>query len=67
MVNLEETLEKTHKWAVKRVHTLCYLKTDNLIESLDNAHAIQSEFAEWLDPNIEDHEIYSLKCLGEDD
>jgi len=67
METLEENLEKTCKWAVKRVYTLRYLKTNNLVESLDNAHAIQSEFAEWLDPNIEDHEIYSLKCLGEDD
>ena len=32
-----------------------------------NAYAIQTEFAEWLDPTIKDHEIYSLEYLGDDD
>ena len=67
MVTLEETLTVTHDWAVDRMHILCDMKTDDVLESVENAHAIQSEFAEWLDPNIEDHEIYSLEYLGEDD
>ena len=67
MVTLEETLNKTHEWAIDRLHTLCELKTDDVLESVENAHSIQSEFAEWLDPNNEDHEIYSLEYLGEDD
>ena len=67
MVTLEKTLEITHDWAIDRLHTLCDLKTDDVLESVENAHAIRSEFAEWLDPNIEDHEIYSLEYLGDDD
>jgi len=43
------------------------MKTDDVLKSVDNAHAIQSEFAEWLDPSIEDHEIYSLEYLGDND
>ena len=63
---LEKTLQVTHDWAVNRMHTLCDMKTDNVLKSVEDAHAIQSEFAEWLDPDIEDHEIYSLEYLGED-
>ena len=43
------------------------MKTDDVLRSVEDAHAIQSEFAEWLDPNNEDHEIYSLEYLGDDD
>ena len=50
MVTLEDTLKKTHDWAVDRMHTLCDMKTYDVLESVENAHAIQSEFAEWLDP-----------------
>ena len=67
METLEKTLRKTHEWAVDRLHTLTESGNDDVLECTDNAHALQSEFAEWLDPNIEDHEIYSLEYLGEDD
>lgn len=60
MVTLEETLTKTHDWVIDRIHTLC--ETD-----LDDAHALQSEFSEWLDPKIQDHDIYSLEYIGEPD
>jgi len=63
---LEKTLQVTHDWAVDRMHTLCDMKADDVLKSVEDAHAIQSEFAEWLDPDIEDHEIYSLEYLGED-
>jgi len=65
MVTLEQTLQKTHDWAVDRMHTLCEIETYDVLESVENAHAIRSEFAEWLNPDIEDHEIYSLEYLGE--
>ena len=65
MVTLEDTLQKTHDWAVDRMHTLCDMKTYDALESVENAHAIQSEFAEWLVPEVEDHEIYSLEYLGD--
>ena len=62
---LEKTLQVTHEWAVDRLHILCDMKTDDVLKSVEDAHAIQSEFAEWLDPNLEDHEIYSLEYLGD--
>lgn len=65
MVTLEETLKQTHDWAVDRLHTLCDIQTYNVIESIEDAHALQAEFAEWLDPEIEDHDIYSLEYIGE--
>ena len=59
MVTLEQTLQKTHDWAIDRIHTLCE-------ENIENAHAIQSEFSEWLDPDILDHDIFSLEFIGDE-
>ena len=67
METVEKTLQVTHDWAVDRLHILCDMKTDDVLKSVEDAHAIQSEFAEWLDPNLEDHEIYSLEYLGDND
>ena len=67
MVTLEETISKTHDWAVDRLHTLCDMNSDDVLESVENAHALRMEFAEWLDPEVKDHEVYSLEYLGEDD
>jgi hypothetical protein len=67
METLEKTLQVTHDWAVDRLHILCDMKTDDVLKSVEDAHAIQSEFAEWLDPNLKDHEIYSLEYLGDND
>ena len=58
MATLVETLKLTHDWAVDRIHTLCD-------EDLENAHAIQSEFSEWLNPDIEDHDVFSLEYIGD--
>lgn len=66
MVTLEETLRQTHDWAVDRIHTLCEIPTYNVVDTLEDAHAIRSEFREWLDPNIEDHDIFSLEFIGDD-
>jgi len=60
MVTLEQTLQETHDWAVDRIHTLCE-------KNIENAHAIQSEFCEWLDPEIPEHDIFSLEFIGEED
>ncbi len=65
MVTLEDTLKQTHDWAVDRMHTLCDTRTDDVLEFIENAHAIRSEFAEWLDPDVEDHEIFSLEYIGD--
>jgi len=58
MVTLEQTLRTSHDWAVDRIHYLS--KRD-----IDNAHSIQSEFSEWLNPDIEDHDIISLEYIGD--
>jgi hypothetical protein len=38
-----------------------------VIDTIEDAHAIKAEFYEWLNPEIEDHEIYSLEYLGDTD
>ena len=58
METLEKTLQTTHDWAVDRIHTLCE-------ENLENAHAIQSEFSEWLNPDIIEYDVYSLEYIGD--
>ena len=60
METLEQTLQETHDWAVDRIHILCE-------KNIEDAHAIQSEFCEWLDPEIPEHDIFSLEFLGEED
>jgi len=57
----------THEWAVDRIHTLCEGDQNDFLKGLEDAHAIQSEFSEWLNPDIDDHDIYSLEYLGEED
>lgn len=58
MTTLEKTLRQSHDWAIDRIH---YLSKMNI----DDAYAIQSEFSEWLDPNIPEHDIFSLEYLGD--
>ena len=60
MVTLIETLRNSHDWAIDRIHFLCENK------DIENAHAIQSEFSEWLNPDIPEHDIFSLEYLGEE-
>ena len=59
MVTLEQTLGQTHDWAIDRIHALCE-------KDIDDARSIQSEFSEWLNPEIEDHDIFSLEFIGEE-
>jgi hypothetical protein len=58
METLEDTLLQTHDWAVDRIHTLCE-------SSLEDAYSIQCEFSEWLNPNIEEHDVFSLEFIGD--
>jgi len=60
MVTLEQTLRTSHDWAVDRIHSLCDQK------DYEDAQAIQSEFSEWLNPDISDHDIFSLQFIGEE-
>ena len=59
MVTLEQTLRTSHDWAVDRIHFLY----ENV--SYEDAQAIQSEFSEWLNPDIPEHDIFSLEYIGE--
>jgi hypothetical protein len=61
METLEKTLRTSHDWAVDRIHFLCEEK------DYEDAHAIQSEFSEWLNPDIPDHDIFSLEYIGDSD
>jgi hypothetical protein len=54
MITLEQTLRTSHDWAVDRIHSLCEQK------DYGDAQAIQSEFSEWLNPDIADHDIFSV-------
>ena len=58
MVTLKQTLKESHDWAINRIHSLCH-------EDIENANAIQNEFSEWLDPNIDEHDIFSLEYIGD--
>lgn len=57
-MTLEQTLRTTHNWAIDRIHSICD-------RDIDNAHAIQSEFSEWLNPDIDNHDIFSLEYIGD--
>lgn len=54
-----KTLKNSHDWAIDRIHILC---DKNKIE---DAHAIQAEFKEWLNPEIEEHDVFSLEYIGD--
>jgi len=65
METLESTLRQVHDWSIDRIHELSEEFSESL-EELDDAFAIQQEFAEWLNPNISDHDILSLEYIGDD-
>ena len=58
MVTLEQTLRESHDWAIDRIHELSGY-------DIKSANAIQSEFSEWLNPDIEEHDIFSLEYIGD--
>ena len=66
METLEETLKEVHDWANSKISHLAVkavdLKDPELIE---DAECIRREFDEWLDPKVEDHDIFSLEYIGE--
>jgi len=59
MATLIQILRINHDWAVDRIDNLC---TD---QSFEDSYSIQCEFKEWLDPNIEEHDIFSLEYIGD--
>tara|TARA_B100001996_G_C18135686_1_gene390935 strand:+ start:44 stop:250 length:207 start_codon:yes stop_codon:yes gene_type:complete len=62
METLHNTIRQVTDWSVSRVHTLC--DTDDPMDYLD-AHAIVQEFEDWMDPDMKDHDVYSLEYIGE--
>ena len=60
MKTLEETLRLSHDWAINRIDYLSKHK------DYDDAYSIQQEFKEWFDPTIEDHDVFSLQFIGEE-
>ena len=66
--DLTETLRITHDWAVDRLHHLCqnYDVDSDIVHCVEDAYSIQREFAEWLDPDATECEIYSLPQLTND-
>lgn len=60
METLEQTLRESHDWALDRIEYLSYV-------DVDDAYSIQKEFEEWLDPDIPEHDVFSLQYLGEHD
>jgi len=56
MVTLEQTLSETYDWAIDRIHHLSEI-------DLEDAYAIQEEFSEWLDPSVDDHDIFSMRYI----
>ena len=61
MVTLEQTLRQTHDWAIDRITIL------NKNYNNADAEAIRSEFNEWMNPDIEDHDVFSLEYIGDED
>jgi hypothetical protein len=58
MTTLEKTLLDSHDWAIDRIHELSGY-------DIEAAQAIQSEFSEWLNPDIPEHDIFSLEYIGD--
>ncbi|QPX48238.1 hypothetical protein PQC13_gp273 [Synechococcus phage S-SRM01] len=58
MTTLEKTLRQSHDWAIDRIHELSE-------HDLESAYAIQSEFSEWLNPDIPEHDVFSLEYIGD--
>ena len=68
MVTLEETLQETCDWAIDRMHQLCEDSTEeSFFDAVEDAHSIHEEFAEWLDPDTPEHDIFSLEYIGDEE
>ena len=61
MANLQKILNHNHSWVIDRIHTLC--QDDS---STDDAYSIVKEFDEWLEPELDEHDILSLEFIGDD-
>ena len=74
MESLNDTLVEVHDWSRERIHVLCEGGEKEIKRGLDgmmkgkkmqdDAFAIFSEFEEWYDEDVEDHDIFSLAYIG---
>ena len=62
METLEETLKRNYDWAIHRMDVLSKLGT---YEDIMEADSIRQEFREWINPNIDDHDILSLEYIAD--
>ena len=60
METLESILKINYDWAIHRMDVLSKLGT---YEDIMEADSIRQEFREWINPNIDDHDILSLEYL----
>jgi len=58
---LEKTLRVSHDWAVNRARSL---NAFHKSKSIKDANSILSEFSEWIDPDIAEHDILSCEYFG---
>ncbi len=58
METLQQTLKNTHDWTLKRVEFLSEK------DMHDDAFCIVQEFSEWLDPDVDDHDVFSMEYIG---
>ena len=58
METLQQTLSNTHDWTLKRVEFLSEK------DMHDDAFCIVQEFSEWLDPDVDDHDVFSMEYIG---
>ena len=58
METLQQTLKNTHEWTLKRVEFLSEK------DMHDDAFCIVQEFSEWLDPDVDDHDVFSMEYIG---
>ena len=75
MATLNDTLVEVNDWSRERIHVLCEGGEKEIRRGLDgmmkgkkmqdDAFALFSEFEEWYDKNVDDHDIFSLEYIGE--
>ena len=61
MATLDSTVRLAHDWALDRINLM-----SKDVESIQDAYSILREFEEWIEPDTESHEIFSLEYIGED-
>ena len=61
METLDSTVKFAHDWALDRIN----LMTKD-VESIHDAYSILREFEEWIEPDTESHEIFSLTYIGDE-